>query len=105
MPYTREHGGLCCGIKHKHDFYRNSTKRDLEPVKRGLTEIVLTDGQIVLLNDRAYTYLKSKYRLVTRFFNSNSGNYCNIFHFCVTKKRNFNERNTPQRVRDLLGED
>lgn len=102
------HGGRCCGVSHLFGFGQrplnevgpngpNNTvarldeelelfrtwegERDYENeeerIRAGLVEVILTDAQMVawapILKER-------RFRLVTRFFNSNSGNHCNVLH-------------------------
>lgn len=47
----------------------------------GCVEVVLTDSQVIQDNfEHHKNLLAAGFTRVTRFYNSNSGNYCNIYH-------------------------
>lgn len=93
MATVSSHGGRCCGIRHIYglsDFRGLITSEQLKNLvkqfngkcrTRGrLMEIVATDAQ--LRDPQLLEALKeNKFKLVQRFINANSGNYCNVFHF------------------------
>lgn len=103
------HGGGCCGILHLYDFSGSevSVEKQLDKILaswieeeydeafrecscgfcppppdpktfNALLEVVLTDSQMQMYGQ---LLKKRGFRLVTRFKNSNSGNYCNILHY------------------------
>ena len=102
------HGGGCCGMSHLSSFgatltgnwythidggerrleYVEDVANDLVKLVRtrsqrrtGCAEVVLTDDQMTQ-DDYLWhkALLKAGFVRVTRFLNSNSDNYCNIYH-------------------------
>lgn len=82
------HGGECCGINHIYGFYRQSKNQTLRLLKdniyqrkkersSGLIEVVLTDAQAIKYDE---SLIRHKFFRINRFLNSNSGNYCNVYH-------------------------
>lgn len=104
MPYREDHGGDCCGISHWIDFGGSVTADELRSLDRlierakerkyegerrsdwseytcgfsHLNEVVLTDNQMMTW---APELKKRGFRLMHRFFNSNSGNYCTVLFY------------------------
>lgn len=99
MLYSDEHMD-CCGITHIYNFapYGNSADNFIKEMQKifdeqkdpeegcpsGLFTVVLTDQQMdqeTNLGKKAVECLK-KFRFVRvdRFYNFDSGNYCNVFH-------------------------
>ena len=82
------HGGECCGINHSHSYYgtldhkKKQLDSDVSNIRRGvLCEVVLTDDQLF---DGFAGYLFQKgFRLVSRFVNSNSFHFVNVFHYHI----------------------
>ena len=101
------HGGHCCGINHIYDFIEGPTEARVREFDRLrgmchspiLMEVVLTQSQTgrtaqgnLGRNYRARitpatpfacwhdVLIDRGFRLVTRFKNPNSGNYCNVYH-------------------------
>lgn len=92
-----QHGGECCGASHIFNFGRWSSEAERELVRirdrrleyweededrlpSHLFEVVLTDQQLCDDNRAWVVALKRcGFRFVTRWYNSNSGNYCNMF--------------------------
>lgn len=92
----RDHGGYCCGIKHIYGITNHPAEeipRQLEiavenvKLREGLVEVAVTDHQLSIpqvskaLNDCGFTP-------VTRFRNSNSGNFVTVFHKILGRQRN-----------------
>lgn len=91
------HGGECCGITHVSNFdtYSEPTADELKAAaeefqrdhggasRDHMYEAVLTDNQLSWKDGFWRKQLKKAgFKKVTRFRNSNSGNYCNVFHKC-----------------------
>ena len=119
---TEEHGGGCCGIRHisgfdnvtagsavtalasaiancmhHYDAYYEDGK-----VAKGMLEIVIIDEQAIREIDvdgrkmRWHDYLLSTgWQRVTRFQNSNSSNYCNVYHLSFGQPRGRNRKADP----------
>lgn len=104
--YIADHGGNCCGIKHVVGFgeaftdYRGmeldqnvedyleeygNCNKDNKTTFNGLLEATLTDQQMAA--GWAAELKKRGFRLVTRFKNSNSGNYVNVLHYTSHEPR------------------
>lgn len=104
MVQTIGHGGGCCGVNHIASFSSTPHQGEVDSLIRYsptrtqdtciLKEIVLTKGQ---LYSKANVALRGNvrgnyswaeileilgYKLVTIFQNSNSNNYCFVFHLC-----------------------
>jgi hypothetical protein len=84
------HGGHCCGRKHVFQFYgsaknaRHLLRQNLASIGSGiLVEAVLTDHQC-----RQYQKMieEEGFKHICRFYNSNSGNFCNVFFFWQSPK-------------------
>src|SRR5688500_7758877 len=110
MVIRTAHGGdySCCGVSHLSRFgatptdeeiarmdqliqqkldnlYARNQHRPGEPENKTnhLFDICMTDDQLRVGWDRT---LKQKgFRLVSRFFNSNSGNFVNVLHYSPTR--------------------
>lgn len=95
------HGGYCCGMRHIYRFspvlpdgavlteevlrsaLETAINRLMVPQKKGfnlLMEVVLNDTQLVEQKCLAPILKEFGFKLVTRFLNSNSGSWCNVFH-------------------------
>ena len=85
--YHEIHGGDCCGLKHLAGFPTTVTEEGLLEQTidaaeyemesgRSAVEIVLTDKQ---LKTHHKVIKKVGYQFCGRWFNPNSGNYCNMF--------------------------
>lgn len=90
------HGGGCCGISHVWNFNDQTDRLEFTNIHNGpvvtLTEaiaridegrcleIVLTDEQIEDATDLCVDLRNAGFELVSRFYNSNSGNMCNVLH-------------------------
>jgi hypothetical protein len=108
-----EHGGGCCGMMHIYAFENgprpyllrllDTQMRDWveenyasaagEKTFNVLLEAVLTDDQMA--NGWAPELKQRGWKLVTRFFNSNSGNYCNVLHYTPHEPRGRNRTPRP----------
>lgn len=86
--HRQEHGGGCCGINHIYGFNAQSRSWTFKLLKEairqrkderrsGLMEVVLTDAQAITYDE---FLTQQKFYRVARFLNSNSGNYCNVYH-------------------------
>lgn len=113
MPYSEPHGGGCCGMTHIRDFYTSVSfdmKRLATCINTTLDELRADNGidddkpfghlfEVVLTDQQMQTYseaMKEKgFRLVNRFYNANSGNYCNILHLAVHQPRGKSRRPRP----------
>jgi len=88
MANNYRHGGACCGVTHIAGFNRLSNddkeliaKAVRDSRNRGhMYEVILTDSQIICQPAIAKLLKDSGFKLVSRFFNANSGNYCNVLH-------------------------
>jgi hypothetical protein len=99
--YDNEHGGGCCGMTHLSEFpeiedmldedYRIPTVKERSDFIRSSIssgghkhcyEIVLTDSQLKYWRSAVRM---AGFRRVNRFLNSNSGNYCNVFHLTTNQ--------------------
>jgi len=88
MPWTNNHGGRCCGVTHiagigSGPYWDGKSKTFLSSFsfsRSHLYEIVLTDHQMEHLPKTLAKMKQLKFKRVSRFLNSNSGNYCNVFH-------------------------
>lgn len=112
MPETYDHGGGCCGITHCFNFgptpderrlrslddilanwrqrkYYNLEEQHLKSFNAAL-ECVLTDNQ--LANGWARELKLRGFKVVHRFLNSNSGNYCNVLYYTPHEPRGRNRR-------------
>lgn len=101
MTYYVEHGGECCGMSHIYDM--GETKETLRVVDRTLrdlptnhlVEIVLTDRQIKRNKSIPKGLKKRGFKLVSRFYNDNSGNYCNVLHRYPLTGKGSGKKNSP----------
>ena len=96
MAYITRHGGNCCGVKHIYGFTGRETREDIESLFRIarvrhsntsciLVEAILTNAQCKNNNGYLPNLLQSiGFKLVARFKNPNSGNFCNVFHYLPT---------------------
>lgn len=90
MIFTGSHGGECCGITNIYNFpvyseeARLDVERQINSICRnrpsGLIEIVLIDRQLGPAGGWAAAIEDFGFVLVSRFLNSNHGNWCNVFH-------------------------
>ncbi len=102
MAVFRDHGGECCGMTHIHNFGNHQAldqwvvDRALEDhPKEHLFEVVLTDQQ-VSDNPVLVKGLKDRgFKLVSRFRNANSGNYCNVLHRYPLSGKGSGLKNSP----------
>lgn len=102
-----DHGGGCCGISHVSGFRSTfSTTKEgqhlleedvdlllkcledselfdklFDSAHYHLIEIVLTDEQIEDRKELVKKLKKAGFKLVSRFLNGNSGNFCNVLHW------------------------
>lgn len=96
MAYITVHGGMCCGVNHIYGFTGRETREDIESLFRRvgvrhsdtsciLVEAILTNKQCNNNNGYLPELLQRVgFRLVARFKNHNSGNFCNVFHYLPT---------------------
>lgn len=92
------HGGFCCGMTHIHalccdeDINLKKRRRELLTLvkqvvekrannKHHLYEVVLTDDNIKEEPELVKQLKSMGFVLVTRFFNKNSSNCCNVLHY------------------------
>lgn len=103
---SEDHGGNCCGITHMWNLTRYEEGSEFEESvdeficwrmyedgddHSHLIEVVLTDAQINEFRGRA-RYLKEKgFKLVNRFLNDNSGNWCNVLHLTLKQSTNLED--------------
>lgn len=108
-----DHGGRCCGLTHLFNFYRDVSEKDINQRLSEQTEdlrnswedeneiscpfegydhafeVVLTDHQVI----ECGKLLKSMgFKWCFRWFNRNSGNYCNLFMY---KNYSYEEQEPP----------
>ncbi len=100
MPLWSEHGGECCGMTHIYNIGGPTTLSYIDRQLQDLphhhcVEIVLTDGQI-RANKTIVRGLKQRgFKLVSRFLNDNSGNYCNVLHRYPLSGKGIGKKNSP----------
>lgn len=116
-----EHGGGCCGMTHVYGFDNRPNEKLLNKLDKILANYTgrysdSADGcdcefcvkerermktfnallEAVLVDEQMFTWApelrKRGFRLVNRFFNSNSGNYCNVLHFTPHEPRGKNRK-------------
>ncbi len=100
MPLWAEHGGECCGMSHIHNIGGPTTlsfiDRRLEDFPHHhCVEIVLTDNQIKDSKALMKGIKKRGFKLVSRFLNDNSGNYCNVLHRYPLSGKGSGKKNSP----------
>jgi hypothetical protein len=117
MLIRQAHGGDCCGMTHIHNFpYKPNAEvqKELDNIVESITEACAQEGcscgcsaaspgrglvEIVLVDAQAkgwHSSLKKRgFRRVGRFLNSNSGNYCNIYHLAFGQPRGGSREKDP----------
>ena len=120
MPLERaEHGGGCCGVEHIYDFSHSPNAEVVASALTGIvsdrtcdcgecSEVAAFMAEAVLTDYQAFTkhanftpstwhevMLSVGFKRVTRFLNSNSGNYCNVYHYCGGQPRGRNRTPDP----------
>lgn len=96
------HGGGCCGMTHirgmngdSRDVLRAVDRHIATRPQNHLVEVVLTDMQ-VKRNPAVAKGLKERgFKLVSRFYNDNSRNYCNVLHRYPLTGRGSGKKNSP----------
>lgn len=110
MAYFGRHGGDCCGINHLYEWgtsggdvatpvdnqenykkfseevdkYSEGEFEERDGPKEGrcvVIEVVLTDLQIENSPHFAKWLKRKGFKIVNRFRNYNSGNFCTVFHY------------------------
>lgn len=95
MFAVRNHGGMCCGIKHIYNFNAPVNEHTIAELKRktkeesqcGRTRCILVEAVLITRQKNRWEkhLLDIGYKKVNSFTNRNSGNKCHVYHYNIVR--------------------